>query len=118
GFAQSGSEATRKVQQGAVRIDGEKFLQLRGTVDRREPFVLQVGRQLCRVVVLDPNDVMVTTLPGADPDSESWILMQNRGQVDVAHPTLERATTRAKEIAVVSRGRVFVYEHHRLRQEE
>ena len=34
GFAQSGSDASRKVQQGAVRIDGEKFLQPRTAVDR------------------------------------------------------------------------------------
>jgi tyrosyl-tRNA synthetase len=118
GFAQSGSDASRKVQQGAVRVDGEKFTHVREPVDRSEPFVLQVGRQMCRVVVLDATDVMVTPLPGADPGSESWILMQNRGQVDVAHESLERATTRAKEIAQLSRGRVFLYEGHRLRESE
>ena len=118
GFAQSGADATRKVQQGAVRIDGEKFMRARAAVERREPFVLQVGRQICRIVVLGPSDVMVTPLPGAEPGSGSWILMQNRGQVDVAHGTLERATARAKEIAQVSRGRMFIYQSHRLTQEE
>jgi len=118
GFAQSGSDASRKVQQGAVRIDGEKFTQARTAVERQEPFVLQVGRQICRVVVLDSADVMVTPLPGADPGSESWILMQNRGQVDVAHESLERATTRAKEIAQLSHGRVFVYQRQQLTLQE
>src|SRR5205085_955443 len=54
GFAQSGSDAARKVQQGAVRIDGEKFTQLRARVDRVAPFVLQVGRHACRVVPVEP----------------------------------------------------------------
>ena len=118
GFAQSGSDASRKVQQGAVRIDGEKFTQARAAVERQASFVLQVGRQVCRVVVVDPSDVMITPMPSADPGSENWILMQNRGQVDVAHESLERATTRAKEIAQLSHGRVFVYQHHRLTQPE
>jgi tyrosyl-tRNA synthetase len=55
GFAQSGSDAARKVQQGAVRIDGEKFTQGRARIDRRSPFVLQVGRQSCRIVLVEPE---------------------------------------------------------------
>ena len=41
-LASSGSDAARKLQQGAVRIDGEKFTATRA---RRpgSPFVLQVG---------------------------------------------------------------------------
>jgi ribosomal protein S4 len=43
-LARSGSEATRKVQQGAVRVNGEKFTAVRTPVDRRDSFrVLDVG---------------------------------------------------------------------------
>ena len=63
GFAQSGSDASRKVQQGAVRIDGEKFLQPRTAVDRPGSFLLQVGRQISRIVVLEPTDVLLTSVP-------------------------------------------------------
>jgi tyrosyl-tRNA synthetase len=114
GLAQSGSDASRKVQQGGVRIDGQKFTQVRTMIDRRDSFLLQVGRHLCRIVVIEPADVVVTPLPGADPGRESWILMQNRGQVDVAHATREAALARAMEVAQVSRGRVFVYEGDRV----
>ena len=64
GLAKSGSEATRKVQQGAVRINGEKFTAVRTPVDRDGTFLLQVGRQMLRIVVLTPSDVLVTTIPG------------------------------------------------------
>jgi tyrosyl-tRNA synthetase len=114
GLAQSGSDASRKVQQGGVRIDGEKFTQLRTPIDRRGAFLLQVGRHICRMVVIELSDVIVTPLPGAEPGSENWILMQNRGQVDVPHPTRERALARAVEVAQSARGRVFVYEHDRV----
>ena len=63
GLAQSGSDASRKVQQGAVRIDGEKFMQPRTAVDRPGAFLLQVGRQICRIVVLEPTDVLLTSVP-------------------------------------------------------
>jgi tyrosyl-tRNA synthetase len=112
GLAQSGSDATRKVQQGAVRIDGEKFTQTRTPLDRTEPFVLQVGRHVQRVVVLDVKDVMVTTIPGQSGDA--WILMQNKGQVDVNHSSREGALARAREVAQALHGRVFVYEGGRV----
>jgi tyrosyl-tRNA synthetase len=114
GLASSGSDASRKVQQGAVRIEGVKFTQPRAVVDRREPFVLQAGRHACRVVPIDPADVLVTPFPGARPGSESWILMQNRGQVDVPHVTRDAALERATAVAALSHGRVFVYESDRL----
>ena len=115
GLAKSGSEATRKVQQGAVRVDGEKFTSVRTAVDRHGSFLLQVGRQLLRVTVLQPHDVMVTTIPSQSGDA--WIIMQNRGQVDVVHPTRDGALARAREVAASLHGRVFVYEQERLRED-
>ena len=64
GFAKSGSDATRKMQQGAVRVNGEKFTTVATPIDRREPFVLQVGRRVCRIIVLDPPDLVVSSIPG------------------------------------------------------
>jgi tyrosyl-tRNA synthetase len=106
GLAQSGSDASRKVQQGAVRIDGEKFTQLRAPLERREPFLLQVGRQVRRIIVLDAADVLVTPVPDG---SEAWMLVQNTGQIGMLHPTREQALARAREVAQVSNGRVFDY---------
>jgi tyrosyl-tRNA synthetase len=114
-LARSGSEATRKVQQGAVRINGEKFTSVRTPVDRDGSFVLQVGRQVVRIVVLHPQDVMVTTIPGMGGDA--WILMQNKGQVDVPHGTRAGALARAHEVAAALRGRVFVFEGERLTED-
>jgi len=114
GLAKSGSEATRKVQQGAVRINGEKFTSVRTPVDRAEPFLLQVGRQICRIVVLATADVLVTSVPGAEQGSEAWILMQNKGQVDVAHATRDSALARAREVADALHGRVLVFEGERI----
>ena len=106
GFAQSGSDASRKVQQGAVRIDGEKFLQPRTAVDRPGSFLLQVGRQISRIVVLEPTDVLLTSVPAPDGD-EIWMLMQNKGQVDVLHPSREVARRARAAVAEASKGRVF-----------
>jgi tyrosyl-tRNA synthetase len=51
GLAGSASEATRKVQQGGVRIDGEKVSDPRHRVARgAAPFLLQAGRKVVRVV--------------------------------------------------------------------
>ena len=115
-LARSGSEATRKVQQGAVRINGEKFTAVRTAVDRDDTFLLQVGRQMLRIVVLRPSDVVVTTMPSASGEA-SWILMQNRGQVDVPHGSRERALSRAHEVASAVKGRVFLFEGERLRED-
>jgi hypothetical protein len=116
GFAQSGSDAARKVQQGAVRIDGEKFLQSRAPVEQPGPFVLQVGRQLCRVVVLEPTDVLLSSVPA--PDGErAWMLMQNKGQVDVLHADRETALTRAWAVTEASKGRVFEYANGRVAEQ-
>ena len=112
GLARSGSEATRKVQQGAVRINGEKYTAVRTGVDRQDTFLLQVGRQILRIVVMTPADLMVTTIPSES--GEAWIIMQNKGQVDVAHATRERALSRAHEVAAALRGRVFLFENERL----
>jgi tyrosyl-tRNA synthetase len=111
-LAQSGSDATRKVQQGAVRIDGEKFTTPRTAVERREPFLLQVGRQIYRIVVLTTADVMVTSMPGQS--GEAWILMRNKGKVDVSHATRESALARAREVAQALHGRVFLLEGERV----
>jgi tyrosyl-tRNA synthetase len=118
GFARSGSDATRKVQQGAVRIDGEKFTRPRATVERREPFLLQVGRHICRVVVVDARDVIVTPVPSTNDAEQAWILMQNKGQVDVPHASADQALARAREVAQASQGRVFVYSGDRVIQEK
>jgi ribosomal protein S4 len=115
GLAKSGSEATRKVQQGAVRVNGEKFTSVRTAVDRADSFLLQVGRQILRIVVVTPNDVFVTTIPSQA--GEAWIIMQNKGQVDVVHQTRESAVARAHEVASASRGRVFVFEDERLTED-
>jgi len=112
GLAKSGSEATRKVQQGAVRVNGEKFTTVRTPIDREDSFLLQVGRQMFRIVVLTPADVLVTTMPAEGGDG--WIIMQNRGKVDVVHPTRESALSRAREVAAVSRGRVLTMENERV----
>jgi tyrosyl-tRNA synthetase len=114
-LAKSGSDATRKVQQGGVRIDGEKVTQPRTPIDRREPFVLQVGRQVYRIVVVSPTDVVVTTMPGQS-GADMWILMQNKGQVDVAHSSRESALSRAREVAAASHGRVIVLDNDRVRE--
>ena len=112
GLARSGSEATRKVQQGAVRINGEKYTAVRTAIDRDDTFLLQVGRQMLRIVVLTTADLMVTTIPSEA--GEAWIIMQNKGQVDVPHATREQALARAHEVAAALRGRVFLFEHERL----
>ena len=114
-LAKSGSEATRKVQQGAVRINGEKFTSVRTPVDRDGSFLLQVGRQVVRIVVLHRQDVMVTTIPGVA--GEAWIIMQNKGQVDVPHGTRAGALARAHEVAASGHGRVFVLEGERLTED-
>jgi tyrosyl-tRNA synthetase len=117
GLAQSGSDATRKVQQGAVRIDGEKFTHARRAVEGRAAFTLAVGRHLCRVIVIDPPDVVVTSIPGRTAGSETWILMQNKGQVDVGHGTRESALARAREVATATHGRVLVFHGDRVTEE-
>jgi tyrosyl-tRNA synthetase len=115
GLAKSGSEATRKVQQGAVRINGEKFTSVRTPVDREDAFLLQVGRQVMRVGVLRASDVLVTTIPSRAGDA--WILMQNKGTVDEPHPTRESALTRAREVASALHSRVFVFENEKLTED-
>ena len=111
GLAKSGSEATRKVQQGAVRINGEKFTAVRTIVDREGTFLLQVGRQMFHrrrhrercVCHDDPK-----------PVGRGWIIMQNKGQVDIVHSSRESAIARAREVAQASRSRLFVFENERL----
>ncbi len=88
---------------------------MRTPVDREDGFLLQVGRQVMRVSVIQAADILVTTIPSEA--GESWILMQNRGQVDVQHATLEGALRRAREVAAPVRGRVFVFENERLRED-
>jgi tyrosyl-tRNA synthetase len=117
GFAQSGSDATRKVQQGAVRIDGQKFTQPRAPVERLEPFMLQVGRRVARIVVVDQRDLIVSPIPGSTGD-EAWLILQNKGQVDVPHPTRESAIARAREGAQASHGRVFIFEGERVTEDQ
>jgi tyrosyl-tRNA synthetase len=115
GFVKSGSDATRKVQQGAVRIDGEKFTTPRTAVDRDGAFVLQLGRQMARVHVIEPADVLVTAVPSES--GEAWLLMRNRGQVDAPASSRAAAVARAHEMAAALRGRVFVLEHGRVEQQ-
>jgi tyrosyl-tRNA synthetase len=116
GLAKSGSDASRKVQQGAVRINGEKFSSVRTPVDRTDSFLLQVGRQIVRVIVMQPADVIVTTMPRQA--GEAWIIMQNKGRVDVEHSTRDSALARAREVAAAHRSHVFVFEGDRLRPDD
>ncbi|MEX2273865.1 MAG: tyrosine--tRNA ligase [Vicinamibacterales bacterium] len=54
GLAASASEAARKVQQGGVRIDGEKIADARVRIQPGAPsFLLQVGRRVVRVIPAD-----------------------------------------------------------------
>ena len=117
GFAESGSDATRKIQQGAVKIDGEKYTAVRTSIDRRAPFVLQVGRRVCRIIVLDPQDLVVSSIPGLT-GSEAWVIMQNKGQVDVAHSSRDSALARAREVAQAVHGRVFIAEGERVVEDQ
>jgi tyrosyl-tRNA synthetase len=49
-LASSVSEATRKIQQGGVRVDREKVTQIQARVaPGQAPFVLEVGRRAIRV---------------------------------------------------------------------
>jgi len=112
GLAKSGSDASRKVEQGAVRINGEKFLTPRTPVDRGDTFLLQVGRQIIRIAVLGPDDIVVTTFPGVQGDS--WILMRNKGQMDVPHGTKAGALARAHEVAATLHSRVFIHDKDRV----
>ena len=51
GLAASASEASRKIQQGGVRIDGEKIADARLRLARgTAPFLLQAGRRVVRIV--------------------------------------------------------------------
>ena len=107
GFAQSGSDAARKVQQGAVRLDGDKFTRPRTPVDAAAPFLLQVGRQACRVVVLQATDVLVSG--GGSEDADSWRVVQNGVPLEEGHSSRAEAVTRARALADAAGGRVFVY---------
>ena len=50
GLAESTSDATRKIQQGAVRVDREKVTDTKAWIDeKRREIVLQVGRRAVRV---------------------------------------------------------------------
>jgi tyrosyl-tRNA synthetase len=54
GLAASASEAARKIQQGGVKIDGEKVSDARQRVARgASPFLLQAGRRAVRIVPRD-----------------------------------------------------------------
>jgi tyrosyl-tRNA synthetase len=50
GLAESTSDATRKIQQGAVRVDREKITDTKAWIDEnRREIVLQVGRRAVKV---------------------------------------------------------------------
>ena len=52
GLAASSSEATRKIEQGGVRLDGIRLTDSKARVDGTKPaFTLQVGRNAVRVAV-------------------------------------------------------------------
>ncbi len=100
GLATSGSDASRKVQQGAVRIDGEKFTTVRARLDRSEPFVLQVGRHVRRVVVIGAADVVVSEGSGAD--AGGWVLTRSGERTAVFAGEREAALARARDLAAGS----------------
>jgi tyrosyl-tRNA synthetase len=57
GLATSGTDAHRKVVQGAVRINGERYVQARSVVGVSSPYVVQVGRRGVRIVVSDEKKI-------------------------------------------------------------
>jgi hypothetical protein len=67
---------------------------------------------MARIVVLTPNDLVVSAVPGEADNA--WLIMQNKGSVDVPHGTRESAVARARDIALALRARVFVLENDRL----
>ena len=60
GLATSASDASRKVQQGGVRLNGERWTAVTGRIERASlPAVLQVGRHTLRLVAaetLEPSN--------------------------------------------------------------
>ena len=44
GFAESTSDANRKIEQGGVKINGEKIIDKRKVLDKNDDFLLQVGK--------------------------------------------------------------------------
>jgi hypothetical protein len=46
------------------------------------------------------------------------LILQNKGQVDVPHPTRESAIARAREGAQASHGRVFIFEGERVTEDQ
>jgi tyrosyl-tRNA synthetase len=97
GLASSGSDASRKVQQGAVRIDGEKFTATRARLDRSEPFLLQVGRHVRRVVVIGAGDVVF--FRGSGAEEGGWVLSRNGEKAAVVGGERHEALARARELA-------------------
>jgi tyrosyl-tRNA synthetase len=54
GLAPSTSDAGRKIQQGGVRVDGDRASDIRARIERRRlPVILQVGRHAVRLVAAD-----------------------------------------------------------------
>jgi len=51
GLAASASEATRKIQQGGVRVDREKVTDIKVRVSGPNPVVVEVGRRAVRIVI-------------------------------------------------------------------
>ncbi|HET7617444.1 MAG TPA: tyrosine--tRNA ligase [Vicinamibacterales bacterium] len=51
GYAESGSDAGRKIKQGAVKLDGEKFQTGQWRLSEPGSFVVEVGRRAFRLVV-------------------------------------------------------------------
>ncbi len=116
GLAKSGSEA---IPEGPTGGRAHQRREIHAACVRRSiertGSCCRSGRQVMRVSVIQAADILVTTIPSET--GESWILMQNRGQVDVQHASLEGALRRAREVAAPVRGRVFVFENERLRED-
>ena len=56
GLATSSSDASRKIQQGGVRVDRVKVADIKARVDvARQGVVLEVGRRAVRVVFKSPS---------------------------------------------------------------
>jgi tyrosyl-tRNA synthetase len=66
GFAESGSAAWRAVEQGAVRIDGERVTDRSFRWTGGRPFVLKLGRRMARIEPTGPApEPQVPRLPGS-----------------------------------------------------
>ena len=123
GLANSTSDASRKVQQGAVRVDGRKFATPRShlfpgpytlNVDEspREASA-QVGRRAVRLIVLPDEDVIIAPEPMGKNSAARWIVKTDRG-THGSYPTRNAALHEAKALAHSGAAQAWIFEQGKL----